>query len=63
MDIKLKEQNENKEIPVLDLSKHLDIESADFKAKNLITFISPKEVTSYRELFEQIYNQVQESLT
>ena len=63
MEIKLKEQNENKEIPVLDLSKHVDIDSQDFKSKNLLTFVSPKEVKSYKELFDHIVNQVQEALS
>ena len=63
MEIKLKEQNENKEIPVLDLSKHVDIDSQDFKPKNLLTFVSPKEVKSYKELFDHIVNQVQEALS
>ena len=63
MDIKLKEQNENKDIPLLDLSKHFDINSEEFKSKNLITFVTPKEVTSYKELFDHIFNQVQESLS
>jgi len=63
MDIQLKEQNENKDIPILDLSKHFDIKSEEFKAKNLLIFVSPKEVTSYKELFDNIFNQVQESLS
>jgi len=63
MNIQLKEQNENKDIPILDLSKHFDINSAEFKAKNLLVFVSPKEVTSYKELFDNIFNQVQESLS
>ncbi len=62
MNIQLKEQNENKDIPVLDLSKHLDIESEDFKSKKIITFSDPKAVKSYKELFDHIYNQVQDSL-
>jgi len=63
MSIKLKEQNENKEIPLLDLSKHLDIESQDFKSKNLLKFVNPKDVKSYKELFDHIVNQVQDSLS
>ena len=63
MQMKLKEQNENKEIPILDLSKHIDIESQEFKSKNILTFVNPKEVKSYKELFDHIVNQVQDSLS
>mgnify|MGYP001050853462 CR=1 FL=1 len=63
MNIKLKEENFNKDIPVMDLSKNLDIDAPDFKAKGLLNFINPKEVNSYKELFEHIYNKLQDALT
>lgn len=55
MDIKLKEQNANKDIPLLDLAKNLDIEKPEFKEKGLLHFQTPKEVTNFKELFESIY--------
>lgn len=62
MNIKLKEKNSNKEIPVLDLSKNVDIESNEFVAKGLLKFIHPKDIKGYKDLLTNIHNTLQEAL-
>lgn len=63
MNIKLKEKNPNKEIPLMDLSKTVDIEAEDFQSKKLLKFIYPKDINSWKELFTNIYTNLQEALS
>jgi PAXNEB protein len=63
MNIKLKEKNSSKDIPILDLSKNLDIESSDFTAKGLLKLIHPKDIKGYKDLINHIYLTLQEALT
>jgi hypothetical protein len=63
MNIKLKEKNSNKDIPALDLSKSVDIESPEFVSKGLLKLIHPKDIKSYKELMNNIFTTLQEALS
>jgi len=62
MDIKLKEENVNKEIPPVDLSKHVDQHSEEYKAKNLLNVIDLNKFNTLKALLEHIHATMLDSL-
>ena len=48
---------------MLDLSKNINIEAEEFKAKNLLNFVKVKDIGTYKQLIDSVYTTLQDSLT